>query len=397
MSRAALAGVRVLDFSRLLPGPYCTWLLGDMGADVIRVENPRELAKQATIFGWDKLTPAERTRLREQDILARNKRSFQADMGDADVVGLLHDLVRTVDVVVEDYRPGVLEKLGLGYDALSKINPGLVYCSLTLCGQTGPYRDKPGHDPVALSIAGVTSRLGEDPDAPGFAGIPAADIVTGTHAAFGIVTALRARDRDGQGQHLDVAMSDCSMSLLVNLLSRHSDLENLPARGSRRADMGLWRTADDQFICTTDMEPRYWRRFCEVVGREDFIPLQNDVESRPAIREALNDIFKTRTRAEWLTLLEQAGTQFAPVYSVSEAMQDPHNRARGMVGEYPSNTGDGAVLQLGSPLKLSRTPASIRQLGRVPGSDTRAILNELAIPEEEVEKLIRNDSVMLSE
>lgn len=397
MSRAALEGVRVLDFSRLLPGPYCTWLLADMGADVIRVENPRELAKQAAVFGWDNLTSEERIRQRERDILARNKRSLQADMGDADVLGLLHELVKSVDVVVEDYRPGVLEKLGLGYDTLSGINPGLVYCSLTLCGQTGPYRDKPGHDPVALSIAGVTSRLGEDPDAPGFAGIPAADVVTGTHAAFGILAALRARDRDGQGQHLDIAMSDCSMSLLVNVLSRHSDLENLPARGSRRADMGLWRTADDQFICTTDMEPRYWRRFCTVVGREDFIPLQNDIESRPTIREALNDIFKTKTRSEWLSILEQAETQFAPVYSVIEAMRDPHNRARGMAGEYPSSTGGDAVFQLGSPLKLSRTPASIRQLGRLPGSDTRAILKELGIPKEEVEKLIGNNSVMLNE
>ncbi|MEX1216115.1 CaiB/BaiF CoA transferase family protein [Saccharospirillum sp.] len=396
MSRAALEGIRVLDFSRLLPGPYCTWLLADMGADVIRVENPRELEKQAAVFGWDRLTPEERTRLRERDILARNKRSLKADMGDAGVVKLLHDLISTVDVVVEDYRPGVLDGLGLGYEALSSINPRLVYCSLTLCGQSGPYRDKPGHDPVALSIAGVTSRLGEDPDEPGFAGVPAADVVTGTHAAFGILAALRASDQNGQGQHIDIAMSDCSMSLLVNVLSRHADMDNLPARGDRRADMGLWRTADDRFICTTDMEPRYWRRFCQVVGREDYIPLQNDIESRPAIRAALSDIFRTKTRSEWLAVLELAGTQFAPVYSVSEAMQDPHNRARGMAMEYPSNTGD-AVFQLGSPLKLSRTPASIRHLGRVPGSDTRAILNELGLSKEEVEKLIKSKSVMLNE
>lgn len=396
MNRAALEGVRVLDFSRLLPGPYCTWLLADMGAEVIRVENPRELAKQAAVFGWDNLTPDERTRLRERDILARNKRSLKADMGDAEVRNLLHELTKTVDVVVEDYRPGVLDGLELGYETLSGINPGLVYCSLTLCGQTGPYRDKPGHDPVALSIAGVTSRLGEDPEAPGFAGVPAADVVTGTHAAFGILAALHARDRDGQGQHLDIAMSDCSMSLLVNVLSRHADVDNLPPRGSRRADMGLWRTADDQFVCTTDMEPRYWRRFCQAVGREDFIPLQNDIESRPAIRAALEEIFKTKTRAEWLSILERAETQFAPVYSVSEALKDPHNRARGMAGEYPSAGGD-AVFQLGSPLKLSRTPASIRHLGRLPGSDTRAILKELGQSNEEVDELIKHQSVMLND
>src|SRR5690606_33622869 len=140
----ALEGIRVVDFSKFLPGPYCTWLLADMGADVIRVENPREIARQAQVVGWDTRSEAERAGLREGDILARNKRSIMLDMGDADALDVIKGLVSTADVVVEDYRPGVMDKIGLGYEALKAIKPDLIYTSLTLCGQTGPYRDKPG-------------------------------------------------------------------------------------------------------------------------------------------------------------------------------------------------------------------------------------------------------------
>lgn len=369
---SALDGIRILDFSRLLPGPYCTWLLADMGAAVIRVEHPRELAKQAKIFGWDRLDDAGRKHLREQDILSRNKRSVLLDIGDAASQQTLRDIAMQVDVVVEDYRPGVLAGLGLGHDDLRAANPALVTCSLTLCGQTGPYRDKPGHDPVALSIAGVASRIGEA-DAPGFAGVPAADVVTGTHAAFGILAALRARDRDGQGQHVDIAMTDCSMSLLANVLSRHPDLSNLPPRGTRRADMGLWQCADGAWICTTDMEPRYWRIFCDTVGHPEFADRQNDIAARPEIRAALDATFATKPRAEWLAILGAAGTQFAPVNSVAEAFDDPHLQARGMVRHV------NGTRQLGHPVALSRTPGSIRHLAPLPGQDTEAVLKDFGI------------------
>ena len=384
----ALEGLRVLDFSRLLPGPYCTWLLADMGAEVIRVENPREVSKQAKVFGWDKLGEEERARLRRQDILARNKRSLLLDLGDAEAQEVLTALAAEVDVVVEDYRPGVLDGLGLGYQSLKAINSRLVYCSLTLCGQTGPYRDKPGHDPIALTISGAGSRIGEDPEAPGFAGIPAADVITGTHAAFGILAALRARDRDGEGQHVDIAMSDCSMALIVNLLSRHPDITTIPPRGTRRADMGIWRTSDGKFICTTDMEPRYWRRFCEAVGREDLIPLQMDVASRASIRRELEAIFATRSLAEWLAVLEGAGTQFAPVLEVAEALADPHNVARNMVVDVPVPQ-EAPVRQLGLPVKLGRTPGAIRSLASLPGADTKAILDRLGLSDAEVQRLLQ--------
>ncbi len=384
---SALEGIRIVDFSKFLPGPYCTWLLADMGAEVIRIENPREIAKQAKVFGWDKLSDDDRKALRETDILARNKRSVMLDIGDETAQAAIKALVATADIVVEDYRPGVLEGIGLGYEALSAVKPDLIYTSLTLCGQTGPYRDKPGHDPVALAIAGVLSRVGENPEAPSFSGIPAADVITGTHAAFAILAALHERQRTGRGQHVDVAMSDCAMSLLVNVLSRHPDVSTIPPRGTRRADMGLWRTKDGAFICTTDMEPRYWRTFCEVVGRPDFIESQNDVTRRPEIRAALEKIFASRTREEWLEILGEAGTQFAPVYDIPEALADPHNRARGMVVELPTPSGR-TVRQIGQPVRLGgQTP--IRNLGHAPGTDTQEVLAELGLDRSQIDRLLR--------
>ncbi|NMA98171.1 MAG: CoA transferase [Phyllobacteriaceae bacterium] len=382
---SALEGIRVVDFSKFLPGPYCTWLLADMGADVIRVENPREIAKQAQVFGWDKLSEVERAGLREGDILARNKRSTMLDMGDPDALEAIKQLVATADVVVEDYRPGVMDKIGLGYESLRAVKPDLVYASLTLCGQTGPYRDKPGHDPIALSIAGVMSRIGENPDEPSFSGIPAADVVTGTHAAFAILAALRERDRTGEGRHIDVAMSDCAMSLLVNVLSRYPDPSKIPPRGTRRADIGLWRTKDDLFICTTDMEPRYWRAFCEAVGRPDFIEAQNDISRRTEIRSALEAIFAAKTRAEWLAILSAAGTQFAPVLDIAEALDDPHNQSRGMVLETQTSTGTNR--HIGQPVRLG-SKTEIRNLGRFPGADSEEVLSELGIATDRRERLL---------
>jgi crotonobetainyl-CoA:carnitine CoA-transferase CaiB-like acyl-CoA transferase len=382
---SALEGIRIIDFSKFLPGPYCTWLLADMGAEVIRVENPREIAKQAKVFGWDKLSDADRAALRETDILARNKRSVMLDLGDPDALDVIKALVASADMVVEDYRPGVMDKIGLGYETLKAIKPDLIYTSLTLCGQTGPYRDKPGHDPIALAIAGVLSRVGEDPEAPSFSGIPAADVITGTHAAFASLAALHERSRTGEGRHIDVAMSDCAMSLLVNVLSRYPDVSAIPPRGTRRADIGMWRTRDGQFICTTDMEPRYWAAFCEAVGRPDFIPMQNDVEKRPEIRAALEELFATRDRAEWLDVLGAAGTQFAPVLEIGEALENPHNRARGMVLEMQSGT--RTIRHIGQPVRLG-DKTGIRNLGRSPGADTEEVLAGLGIEPDRLKTLL---------
>lgn len=379
-----LNGIRILDFSRLLPGPYCTWLLADQGAEVIRVENPRELAKQAKVFGWDKLDDRGRERQRSLDMLARGKKSIYLDIGSAASVNALRRLAATVDVLIEDYRPGVLAGLGLGYDDLSSGNPALVYTSVTLCGQSGPLRDKPGHDPVALALSGALSRSGENADAPEFPGMPAADILTGSHAAFATLAALISARASGKGQHVDVAMTDSSLSLVSNIVSRFENPDHAPPRGTRRADIGLWECADGAWICTTDMEPRYWTMFCEAMGRPDFIPWQHLPERRAEIRKGLEKIFASKPRDHWIAVLEAAGTQFAPVNSVGEAMREEHFRSRGSVVEATLTDGT-TVAQLGPPVRLGN--AGTPHPAVVPGTHTREILEELGLSAAEIDEI----------
>ncbi|SDY61092.1 CaiB/BaiF CoA transferase family protein [Citreimonas salinaria] len=380
---SALSGLRVLDFSRLLPGPYCTWLLADQGAEVIRVEHPRELAKQARVFGWDRMDDAGRARQRARDMLARGKKSICLDLGDMRAQDALRQLAATVDVVVEDYRPSVLASLGLGHDALSEANPKLVTTSLTLCGQTGPLRDKPGHDPVALALAGVLSRTGEDPEAPGLPGFAAADVATGAHAAFATLAAVMEARATGQGRHVDVAMTDCSMTLLANLVARYENPEDAPPRGARRADMGLWRCADGEWLVTTDMEPRYWQNFCETMGKPHYADWQLDPDRRAEIREGLQAIFATEPRAHWLARLEAAGTQFAPVNTLAEALAEPHFVERGMV--IALDAPGGALTQLGPPVRLGAFNSPHPAVS--PGTHTAAVLSEIGLDPDQISAL----------
>ncbi len=372
---SALAGIRVVDFSKFLPGPYCTWMLGDLGADIVRIEHPRELAKQAAVFGWDKLSEEERARIRAGDIFARNKRSLMLDPGADESRAAIEALIAVADVLVEDYRPGVLEAMGYGYAAMAALNPRLIYCSVTLCGQTGPHRDKPGHDPIALAISGALSRIGDDPARPHSAGVPVADLLTGSNAVIGILAALHARAATGAGQRVDIAMSDSAMALIAPVISRNPDLSRAPPRGKLRADCGIYETADGRFLATTDMEPRFWQRFCEAMGVPQFAPLQNDAGARANIVATLEAAFRRQPLAHWLALLGQADTQFAAINSVAEALDDPHNVARGMVLTIDSP--GGPVRHIGSPIKLSATPAVAPRAARVAGSDNDTILSEL--------------------
>ncbi|HEY6642788.1 CoA transferase [Povalibacter sp.] len=365
---SALADVRVLDFSKFLPGPYCSWMLADLGATVVRIENPREAAKQAKVFGWDRLSVEQRARLRANDVFARNKHSLLIDPGAAASREVILEFVRRADILLEDYRPGVLASMGFGYADMAAINPRLIYCSVTLCGQTGPYRDKPGHDPIALALSGALSRMGDRTERPSFAGVPTADLLTGSNAVIGILAALYARERSGRGQQIDIAMSDSAMTLIASTMARNPDLSRVRPRGEGRIDCGLWRTADGRYLCTTDMEPRYWERFCRAMGREEFIPLQLDASRHEEMTATFAAIFATRTQAEWLTLLGEADTQFAPVYEIAEALADAHNLARHMIRDVPL-PGGSTVRQLGSPIKLSSTPVVEPRAAALPDSD----------------------------
>lgn len=386
-----LDGLRVVDFSKFLPGPYCTWMLADLGADVIRIENPRELAKQRKVFGWDKLSAAENARLRAHDIFTRGKKSVLLDPGNAAAREAIHDLIRSADILVEDYRPGVMASMGYGYADMQALNPKLIYCSVTLCGQTGPYANKPGHDPVALAIAGALSRMGENPE-PAFPGVPVADLLSGSNAVIGVLAAVIARATTGTGQHVDVAMSDASLALIANVLSRNPDLSKAPGKGMHRADSGIWRTRDNLFIVTTDMEPRYWRLFCDAIDRPDFADRQMDKANWPAMKAEIATVMATKTQAEWLARFSALGTQFAPVLSIAEALDNEHNQARGMVLDLPVPEG-GSVRHIGSPIHLSATAAINPTVGRPAGADTQQVLASLGYNDAQISALLNAASL----
>jgi crotonobetainyl-CoA:carnitine CoA-transferase CaiB-like acyl-CoA transferase len=370
-----LAGVRVLDFARFLPGAYPGWVAGDMGADVIRLENPRELAKHARMFGHDDGDGSAQARLRRaRPSYWRNRRSLVIDPGHPDAAPVLHALVASADVLVEDYRPGVMAGMGLGYDALAAVNPRLVYASLSFAGQTGPYAGRAGHDPAALALAGALSRLNGLPQ-PTLPGVQVADVLAGAHAAIAVLVALQARERSGRGTHVDVAMTDASMPLVAVALGRAETPDAVPPPDGRwHPKGGVWQCADGEWLCTTDMEPAYWQRFCAAVGRPDYAARQFDADAHPAIAADLAALFRTRDRDAWLALLAAADTQAMPVLTPAEALRHPHAEARGMHVVLP--VGEGAVEQVGTPFRLGGVAPRHRPAG-LPGAEAAEILAEV--------------------
>jgi crotonobetainyl-CoA:carnitine CoA-transferase CaiB-like acyl-CoA transferase len=385
---AALQGVRVLDLSRYLPGPYCTLMLADYGADVVRVEQPNEVLKKRLTFGQAQLSDAELEQLKTSEMVARNKRSLLLDLRSASARAVMQRLIEKADVLVSDYRPGVLEGAGLGYAQASQINPRLIYCAITLCGQSGPYRDVPGHDPVSLAVAGVLSRVGAASEQPRTIGVPISDINSALHAVTGILMALRAREVSGRGQLVDVAMSDTAFAFVTPALSRLMASGKEPPVGMNLANNGVWRTRDGGYVCTTDMEPRYWDAFCDLIARPEWKPL---LHQRSVYESELREIFLTRDREEWIRLFRGAGTQGAPVLSLVEAARDRHALERGVIATVRTAAGQD-VTQVGPLIKLSDTPGTIRHLAHMPGADSRDILAEAGCSAQEIGTLIEEIS-----
>jgi crotonobetainyl-CoA:carnitine CoA-transferase CaiB-like acyl-CoA transferase len=372
---SALAGLRVVDFSRYMPGAYVSWIFGDMGADIVCIEHPRELAKQAAVFNTAGETPEQALLRRARPTHTRNKRSLLINPGNAQAREVIYDLIRRADVLIEDYRPGVLAKMGYAHEDMVRLNPRLVYVSVSFTGQTGPYSNRAGHDPAALALAGALSRLNGQ-TTPTMPGLQVADVLTGAHATIATLVALQARGATGRGQYVDVAMSDCCMPLTMLTVARNPDLSKLgPPDGAWHPKGGVWLCGDGKYICTTDMETAYWRRFCDAIGRPDFADKQHAVAEYPAIEAALKDIFRTRSRDEWAAVFAAADTQAMPVFSIGEALDDPHNRARGMVVE--TKLGDSTIRQIGTPFHLSDTPARMRHLAPAAGAHNDEILAEL--------------------
>jgi crotonobetainyl-CoA:carnitine CoA-transferase CaiB-like acyl-CoA transferase len=373
---SALDGLKIADFSRFLPGAYASWIAADLGADVVRVEHPREVAKAEAMFG------PQSDRARARPSYTRNKRSLLINPGAAASRAVLEKLIAKADVLIEDYRPGVMASMGYGYAAMAALNSRLIYLSVSFAGQTGPLAGQAGHDPLALALAGTLSRLNGLP-VPSLPGLQVADVLTGAHATIALLLALQARERSGRGQHVDVAMSDASLPLLLVSMGRHDDLDGLAKPGTWHPKGGVWLCADGGYICTTDMEAAYWQRFCNAMGKPEFANLQHSAADHPRMHAELATLFLTRDRDEWHALLAEAGTQAMPVYSPSEALAHAHNKSRGMVLEVPLE-GQEPVVQLGLPFSFSDSSVTEPKAAGPAGADNAAILAELGFDEAEL-------------
>jgi crotonobetainyl-CoA:carnitine CoA-transferase CaiB-like acyl-CoA transferase len=371
-----LDDIRILDLSRLAPGPFCTMLLGDLGADVLLIEPPPDSkAGQGAGIG----AGAE-----AYNALGRNKRSIILNLRDEEAREVFYKLAGTADVVLEGFRPGVVQRLGVDYETLRAKTPRLVYCSLSGYGQTGPYAGIVGHDINYISVGGALGMIGWPHTPPAIPMNVIADFAGGgLHAAYGILAALHARDRTGRGQYVDIAMSDGVLYLLATAVSGWAATGRSPERGRTVLNGGVphynvYQCADGGWISLGSLEGHFWANLCRVMGREDFLPHQYDAAKRDEIFAHFRQQFMTKTRDEWFDVLKQTDICAAPVYALEEALRDPHNLAREMVidVEHPAA---GKVKQVGIGTKLSETPGSVRSPTPVPGQHTDEVLASLGL------------------
>ena len=384
----ALDGIKVVDLSRMAPGPFCTMALGDLGADVIRVEEPGG-GRMARERAGDTDEAGVRRRV-AFNALNRNKRSIALNLKHPDAQEVLHRLVTDADVFVEGFRPGVVSRLGCDYGALSEINPRLVYCSLSGYGQDGPYSNMVGHDINYISVGGALGVIGTDSGPPVIPYNIIADYAGGgLHAAMAILAALMARQHTGKGQYVDIAMSDGVTYMLASLLSEYFGTGVVPARGEMGLNGGapyynVYRCRDGRYISVGCIEPWFWSTLCRTLGREDLIEGQFDGDRSEFVKSELASVFAGKDRDEWWELLSVVDNiAVAKVSSLDEVVTDAQNLHREMVLE--AGEIDGVtVRQVGIGPKLSDTPGSVRYLGSTVGQHTSEILGELGYSQEQV-------------
>jgi crotonobetainyl-CoA:carnitine CoA-transferase CaiB-like acyl-CoA transferase len=395
-----LAGVRVLDLSRLLPGGFCSLLLADYGADVLKVE---DLGMGDYIRWSPPYVEGAAQSARSALFLAlnRNKRSIRIDLKQEAGREVLLALVRDHDVVLESFRPGVLDRLGVGFEAMRAVNPKLVLCSITGYGQDGPLRDRAGHDMNYLALTGVLGLTGEPGGPPVQAAGQIADLGGGAlMAAFGILAALCSAERTGEGQIVDVAMADGALSWLALVAARFLNEEGAdpPARGMLELAGGLacyrpYACADGRWIALGALEPKFWAAWCRGVGREDLIAEQFAAPGS-AGQAAVEAVFAARTRAEWEVFAAEHECCLEPVLDLGEALSSEHLRARGMVVGLDQPGAAEPISLLGAPVKLSRTPADTNRLpGPELGEHTEAVLGAAGYDDEQIARLVASGAV----
>jgi crotonobetainyl-CoA:carnitine CoA-transferase CaiB-like acyl-CoA transferase len=394
---APLDGVTIVDFTRVLSGPYCTMLLADMGARVIKVEQ-RGRGDDTRAWGPPFVNGESAYFLS----INRNKESLTLDLKHPAAREVLDCLLPRADVLVENFRPGTMERLGLGYEALAPRFPRLVYCSISGFGQTGPRREEPGYDAVMQGEGGLMSITGAAEGPPFRLGVAISDIVSGMFAAQGIAMALLARVRSGRGQRVDVGMLDSTAALLTYQAGIYFATGATPGRmGNRHPTIAPYETfagSDGDFVVAVGNDEQ-WRRFCRILGLnglaadERFATNSARVRNYDALRPLLVDRMRSRKRAEWVRQLKADGVPCGSVREVGDALEDPQLDARQMI-ETVDHVTAGAVRVLGVPIKLSATPGGVRSAPPALGQHTDRILEgDCGMTAARIEELRRTGGV----
>lgn len=376
-----LAGLRVLDLTHMLAGPYCTWVLGALGAEVNKVEMPghgdftRGLAPFA---GGESIYFMS---------VNRNKRSVTLNLKRPAGRAALLRLAQRADVLVENHRPGAMTRLGIDYEAVAAINPGIVYASISGFGQTGPYRERPAFDAVVQAMSGMMSITGEEDGPPARVGASIGDIGASLFGTVGILAALAERAVTGRGAHVDIAMFDAQIAVLENALARYLNANERPRRlGSRHpliAPFQAFPTKDEPIVICVDTEAQ-WQRLCQALGRPDLIdnPLFADGNARARhhaeLEPALSNVLSTRPRAEWLSALQAAEVPAGPLNDIAAAAEDPQVAARGMI----RRIGERAFVS--QPIRFSSHVRLPERASPQLGADTEAVLAEYGYSQEEI-------------
>jgi crotonobetainyl-CoA:carnitine CoA-transferase CaiB-like acyl-CoA transferase len=368
----ALSKILVLDLSRLLPGPFCSMILADHGARVISVEDRRFLSDDLFI-----------------STVNRNKEHMTLNLKTPQGKDVFNRLAAKADVLMEGFRPGVVHRLGIDYDTVKGINPGIIYCSITGYGQSGTYRNRAGHDVNFMSYSGVLDLIGEPDRPPSIPGVQVADIAGGgMNAAIGILLALFARERTGKGQHIDISMTDGMVSLLSLALSLYQHTGESPQRGKsmlshRFAFYNTYETSDGRYISIGAVENRFWKKLCEHLNVPEYAARQYDETHREEIIHVMRKIFKKKTLAQWETELADIDVCWGPIRNLKEVLEDPYFRERKMVVDIGPKKGE-KITTLGVPIRLSETPGSIRSMPVNFGESTVSILRELGYSENQI-------------
>lgn len=392
----ALEGLKILDFSSLLPGPYATLYLADLGADVLRIVNRSRP-------GLDTYSPplvegvgASAGISANNAFLGRNKRSISLDTKTPGALEVIYRLVKEYDIVVDQFRPGVMDRMGIGYEALKKINPRVIFCALTGYGQDGPSKESAGHDINYLARSGLMSYSGRENIGPVLSGLQIADTCSGSmNTIIGILAAVIYRNRTGEGQYVDVSMLDGMLSFLgptggSYLLNVDQNKEVLPGYEDGLLNGGslydFYETKDGRYISVGPVEPKFFNIFCEGIGRPDLsagmiMPKQKEV------KDQVKQIIKTKTLTEWIEIFKDTDACVEPVKNMHEALfEDEQVKSRNMLVNVPVINGNGKTLtQLANPLKLSKCPPVYKFAGCTPGFHTEQVMAELGFTEAEIE------------